>query len=295
MTYRNLIDIQILLILLGIQLLDSDERVKRLATPSFTREALANTGKYVVSIRSRTPHKYFGDNHFCAGSIVSPIFVLTAAQCVMKWKVLRRSRVLLIVAGAPNRLKFFASSLHVPVKTIFVPQNYTVFNTNNIALLKTSLELPTNNFRIGIARLPISPAVNGLYYRSMGWGRIFKGGPLASSILFIDVLLHDFATCKRLIRPFTPDMLCVGNLHKPKLDEHPCSGDAGDPLILNNTVYGVATYGLGCGNNLYPSVYTNVWYHMDWMRDIMERNNCGKAQCLTVYVLIALYACSYCI
>lgn len=81
---------------------------------------------------------------------------------------------MLIIAGAPNRLKLFAETIHVPVKTIYVPQNYTIFNTNNIALLRTGLRLPTNNFRIGIVGLPTAPAVNGLYYRSMGWGRVLK-------------------------------------------------------------------------------------------------------------------------
>ncbi|EDW18525.2 uncharacterized protein Dmoj_GI12048 [Drosophila mojavensis] len=211
----------------------------------------------------------------------------------MRDEVLRRSRVMLIVAGAPNRLKMFAESRHIPVKTIYVPQNYTIFNTNDIALLKTGLRLPTNNFRIGIIGLPIGPAVEGLYYRSMGWGRVLKGGAMASSILFIDVMLQDFATCKRLIGPFTPDMLCVGNLHVRNLDEHPCLGDAGDPLILNDTVYGVATYGLGCGNDKYPSVYTNVWYHMDWIRAIMSRGSSQKIQyhLIRVWLLLLLYMC----
>ncbi|TMW40488.1 hypothetical protein DOY81_014432, partial [Sarcophaga bullata] len=39
--------------------------------------------KYMVSIRSRNPQRYFGDNHFCAGAIISKTAVLTAAHCVM--------------------------------------------------------------------------------------------------------------------------------------------------------------------------------------------------------------------
>ena len=40
--------------------------------------------KYMVSIRSRNPQRFFGDNHFCAGTIISKTAVLTAAHCVME-------------------------------------------------------------------------------------------------------------------------------------------------------------------------------------------------------------------
>lgn len=40
--------------------------------------------KYMVSIRTRNPQRFFGDNHYCAGTIISKTAVLTAAHCVME-------------------------------------------------------------------------------------------------------------------------------------------------------------------------------------------------------------------
>ncbi|XP_017072257.1 uncharacterized protein LOC108108663 isoform X2 [Drosophila eugracilis] len=59
-------------------------RVKRLSSPYFEKEKTLRLAKYVVSIRSRSVHKYFGDNHFCAGVIISETFILTAAHCAME-------------------------------------------------------------------------------------------------------------------------------------------------------------------------------------------------------------------
>lgn len=114
-----------------------------------------------------------------------------------------------------------------------------------------------------------------------------QGGPLASRLLFIDVTLQKRNVCESMIENFKPEMLCAGNMN-PKYDENPCLGDSGDPLLLNLTIYGIASYGLGCGYGSMPSVYTDVWYHMDWIHSVMNRNVSHKYQLQPHYMLLLL-------
>ncbi|XP_016971339.2 mite allergen Eur m 3 isoform X1 [Drosophila rhopaloa] len=254
-------------------------REKRLSSPLFDEKKTLTLAKYVVSIRSRSPRHFFGDNHFCGGVIVSQTYILTSAHCAMdKRKIIHGSRVLLVVAGNVNRLKYHSGlTVQTPVKKIFVPEKFTVFNTHNIALMMLDKKLPLDNPQVGVINLPTNDPEPGINYTVLGWGRIYKGGPLASNILHIDVELLPREICEKKLHTFKEEMMCAGNLNN-SLDENPCAGDTGSPLIHNETVFGVVSYRIGCGSKTLPSVYTNVFVHLDWINKIMEQNegNCLK-------------------
>ncbi|XP_039230700.1 trypsin I-P1 isoform X2 [Drosophila yakuba] len=254
-------------------------RAKRLSSPYFDKEKTLVLAKYVVSIRSRRPHKFFGDNHFCGGVIISRTYILTSAHCAM-------DRLLVVVAGTTNRLRSREGlSLSLEVKKIFVPDNFTVFNTNNIALMMLAKKLPSDNPLVGVIKLPTADPKPGMNYTVLGWGRIFKGGPLASDILHIDVELLPREICEKKIHIFKEEMMCAGNLNN-SMDENPCAGDTGSPLILNETVFGVVSYRVGCGSKTLPSIYTNVYLHMDWIEGIMNKNEAYRL-CYTPNYLLA--------
>ncbi|XP_017041569.1 trypsin alpha-3 isoform X2 [Drosophila ficusphila] len=175
----------------------------------------------------------------------------------------------------------------MPVKKIFVPEAFTVFNTNNLALMMLAKKLPLDNPHVGVISLPTADPEEGLNYTVLGWGRVYKGGPMASRLLHIDVELLPREVCEKKLHTFKEEMMCAGNLNN-SLDENPCAGDTGSPLIHNETVFGVVSYRIGCGSRTLPSVYTNVFVHLDWIDGIMKENRANLAEDTLICLLTTL-------
>ncbi|EDW40823.1 putative trypsin-6 isoform X1 [Drosophila sechellia] len=242
-------------------------RVKRLSDGDFDDDSIA-LSNYCVSLRSRAADKFFGDNHFCSGVILAPMFVMTSAHCLInKRRVLISSRVLLIVAATLNRLKYIPNRTFVtPVAHIWLPESFTMRNKQDFGLLKVKNPFPRNNEHISIARLPVHPPLPGLKCKVMGWGRMYKGGPLASYMLYIDVEVMDSKLCAKLLRVPSVEYVCALDIDDLTAQQ-PCGGDWGAPMMHNGTVYGIVTVLAGCGVSHLPSLYTNVHSNVNWIHE----------------------------
>ena len=63
----------------------------------------------------------------------------------------------------------------------------------------------------------------------------------------------------------TDKQICAG-----RGETDTCAGDSGGPLLASNpdgswTVVGITSFGVGCGNQIFPGVYTKVSEYMDWI------------------------------
>lgn len=71
--------------------------------------------------------------------------------------------------------------------------------------------------------------------------------------------------------------LCAGG----KKNQDSCSGDSGGPLMLyRNGVYyaaGIVSFGVGCGREGWPGVYTNIPNFVSWIESILQRRMQQKA------------------
>lgn len=93
--------------------------------------------------------------------------------------------------------------------------------------------------------------------------------------LTVPVRKADFKDCaekyQELGVTLIESQLCAGG----KKNQDSCSGDSGGPLMLyRNGVYyaaGVVSFGVGCGREGWPGVYTNIPNYVSWIESVMQR------------------------
>jgi len=224
--------------------------------------------------------------HFCSGAILDAEWIVTAAHCATG-----RPADYMIVAGAHDR-----NGTNGQTRQVFRVVSHPLYDTaesadfeHDIALMQV---LPPFNWSDTVQ--PGKFASAGFTPESAsgviaGWGFTTEDGEPSDVLMRAAVPLVSDQACNVAYGgdAVTPNMICAGG---NGVDF--CTGDSGGPLLCSNgstsdVVCGVMSWGLGCGRQGFPGVYTETSFFADWLAEgilpepednstyVEQREGCG--------------------
>ncbi|KAF5275127.1 hypothetical protein FQA39_LY18685 [Lamprigera yunnana] len=219
---------------------------KRLVGGGF---AVAGQFPYQVSLRNGV------FVHFCGGSIIKDYWVLTSAHCIFN----TNPQYTNVVVGT---ILLTSGGTTLQIKKYIFNQGYNPTTLkSNIALIQT-FDRILNTWGTAVVPINLASVLLGQVGYISGWGQVNLSSSVYSTKLkYIRATVIAINYCKQLLPQYIIDdtMLCTLDIGQGN-----CHGDNGNPLVSNNVLIGLVSWGIPCAVGK-PDVLTNIVSFSSWI------------------------------
>lgn len=200
---------------------------------------------------------------FCAGTLIAPTVVVTAAHCLHHDSGQLLAAADLVVGGGTASLKSMSGARVTTVLNVLEdPQYDAASQVHDLAILKLAKSIPDST---SIGWLPTVTAEltrGGLPVEVAGWGDVLPIGLSPNAAQFAQFPMYSQEQCSReLGASFNAALMLCGTAQTSGGWIDTCQGDSGGPLTATvnglRLLIGVISWGGSCAKGT-PGVYTNI-------------------------------------